>query len=114
MALFFAMYTDIDLTSLLYTGTWWVSRSYIDIESVSKRICEHLNGTDGYTRYWDSPTFEGDNTCLVAPKVPTCTLAPWSRVNHLGNGREGVPLNYTWTIPYFPSRNTKLAVLRLR
>eukprot|EP00731_Ephydatia_muelleri_P011690 Em0006g584a len=95
-------------------GSWWVVRSYIDIESVTKRDCVLRNGTDGYIRYWDSPTFEGVATCLVAPKVPTCTLAPWSRVNHLGNGRDGVPLNYTWTIPYFPSGNAKLAVVRLR
>ena len=98
-------------------GTWWLARSYIDIDvnSVTKSSCQSRNNTlDGYTRYWDMPSFGAAAACLVAPKAPDCQLAPWSRVNHLGNGRSGVPLNYTWTIPYFPSGSTKLAVVRLR
>ena len=28
-----------------------------------------------------------------------CLQAPWSRVNHLGNGRSGQSLGYNWTLP---------------
>ena len=95
-------------------GKWWVARSYIDVESITQQACALKNRTDGYTRYWDVIAYRDLPTCLVAPNPPECLPAPWSRVNHLGNGRSGVPLNYTWAIPYFPSGNTKLAVVRLR
>ena len=47
-------------------------------------------------------------------KAPDCRQAPWSRSNHLGNGRDGVPLNYTWVLPYFPSMETQRCVFRIR
>lgn len=31
--------------------------------------------------------------------APDCVQGAWSRVNHLGNGRDGQPLTYNWTIP---------------
>ena len=31
--------------------------------------------------------------------APVCMQAPWSRVNHLGNGRSGQSLGYNWTLP---------------
>jgi len=31
--------------------------------------------------------------------APVCAGNDWSRVNHLGNGRDGVPLTYAWTLP---------------
>jgi hypothetical protein len=31
---------------------------------------------------------------------PECKQAPWSRVNHLGNGRFGQANTYNWSIPY--------------
>lgn len=31
--------------------------------------------------------------------APECKLGEWSRVNHLGNGRDGKPTNYKWTVP---------------
>lgn len=31
---------------------------------------------------------------------PECLQAPWNRVNHLGNGVDGQPSTYNWTIPY--------------
>eukprot|EP00045_Choanoeca_perplexa_P015661 m.200161 g.200161 ORF g.200161 m.200161 type:complete len:596 (+) comp17050_c0_seq13:161-1948(+) len=34
----------------------------------------------------------------VAP--PQCIQAPWSRVNHLGNGRFGQASSYNWTLPF--------------
>lgn len=46
----------------------------------------------------------------IAP--PECLQAPWSRVNHLGNGRYGQANSYNWTIPYFGS--DQKCVVRLR
>lgn len=46
----------------------------------------------------------------VAP--PECLQAPWSRVNHLGNGRYGQANSYNWTIPHFGS--DQKCVVRLR
>jgi hypothetical protein len=33
--------------------------------------------------------------------APACEQVGWSRVNHLGNGREGQALSYNWTLPTF-------------
>lgn len=52
--------------------------------------------------------------CLVALEKPHCDLASWSRDNHLGNGRDGVPLNYTWVLPYFPSKTDQRCIFRIR
>lgn len=46
----------------------------------------------------------------VAP--PECLQAPWSRVNHLGNGRYGQANSYNWTIPHFG--HDQKCVVRLR
>jgi len=46
----------------------------------------------------------------VAP--PECLQAPWSRVNHLGNGRYGQANSYNWTIPHFGQ--DQKCVVRLR
>ena len=35
--------------------------------------------------------------------APACLQAPWSRVNHLGNGRSGQSLGYNWTLPSISS-----------
>eukprot|EP00043_Microstomoeca_roanoka_P013944 m.137221 g.137221 ORF g.137221 m.137221 type:complete len:750 (-) comp15888_c0_seq3:485-2734(-) len=32
--------------------------------------------------------------------APECIQAPWSRVNHLGNGRHGQPNRFNWTLPF--------------
>jgi len=31
--------------------------------------------------------------------APVCQQGEWSRVNHLGNGRNGQPVSYNWTVP---------------
>eukprot|EP00343_Euplotes_focardii_P007404 CAMPEP_0205821278 /NCGR_PEP_ID=MMETSP0206-20130828/6313_1 /ASSEMBLY_ACC=CAM_ASM_000279 /TAXON_ID=36767 /ORGANISM="Euplotes focardii, Strain TN1" /LENGTH=641 /DNA_ID=CAMNT_0053116635 /DNA_START=27 /DNA_END=1952 /DNA_ORIENTATION=+ len=56
--------------------------------------------------------------------APECVSAGWSRENQLGNGRDGQPLTYNWTLPAFDdittgktfgaSNNYKRCVLRLR
>lgn len=65
-------------------------------------------------RMWAPKDVNQASECLVLPNAPACMQGGWTRVNHLGNGRDGVPLNITWRIPYFPSNTTKLAVLRVR
>eukprot|EP00731_Ephydatia_muelleri_P011689 Em0006g583a len=46
-------------------------------------------------------------------EAPVCIKAPWSRDNHLGNGKSvpGHPNYYNWTIPNTPSQS---CVLRVR
>lgn len=47
---------------------------------------------------------EACNWIEVAPHnkpKPECIQSPWSRVNHLGNGRYGEANSYNWTIPHF-------------
>ena len=53
--------------------------------------------------------------------APDCLQAPWTRVNHLGNGRHGQPVTYNWTLPYLQLGYGRFAepaphrcVLRLR
>jgi len=55
--------------------------------------------------------------------APECIQAPWSRVNHLGNGRHGQPNSYNWTLPFISSvssnsptgvNSPQRCVLRLR
>lgn len=52
--------------------------------------------------------------CFVQPSPIDCQAAGWTRTNHLGNGRDGQPLQYDWTLPYFPSGKDKRCVLRIR
>lgn len=47
---------------------------------------------------------------------PDCIQAPWSRVNHLGNGRHGQPNSYNWTLPFIKTddNSAQRCVVRLR
>ena len=73
------------------------------------------NNEDGYHCVWAKPTYHVDNyQCLILPGPPECVQAGWSRDNLLGNGRDGVLLNYTWRILYFPNQTYELAVVRIR
>jgi hypothetical protein len=54
------------------------------------------------------------DTCFFAPPSVDCKVAEYSRVNHLGDGQNGRPHNYTWTLPHFPSLKQKRCVLRMR
>lgn len=65
-------------------------------------------------RSQDLDTKQPQKKCLVGLDKPHCELASWSRDNHLGNGRDGVPLNYTWVLPHFPSGKTQRCIFRLR
>ena len=63
---------------------------------------------------WARPIYQKNKECLVALDEPTCIQAPFSRVNHLGNGADLEPLTSAWSIPYFPSQQEQRCVLRLR
>lgn len=100
-------------------GMWFTEYGYIDIDttSSSRAACDTFNRTltRGYQAVWSYAKFgDAQMQCLILPPAPECIQAPWSRVNHLGNGRDGVPLNYTWRIPHFISNVQKLAVVRIR
>ena len=99
-------------------GTWFTEYGYVDIDTtaVNPTQCEARNTTlpEGYYTVWTRPSWtEPDQQCLILGPPPECDQVGWSRVNHLGNGRDGVPLNYTWRIPSFFGKN-KLAVVRIR
>jgi len=59
----------------------------------------------------DQDTYITEDECLAnggswtaytkSEPAPECSQAPWSRTNHLGNGRDGQAQNYTWTLPMF-------------
>merc|ERR1711916_170317 len=57
----------------------------------------------------------GGGTWTLVPSwgmpAPECLEAPFSRQNHLGNGLNGYPNMYNWTIPNTPSER---CVLRIR
>lgn len=99
-------------------GTWFTEYGYVDIDTTIANLAECLakNTTlpSGYSTVWAQASWaEASEQCLILGPPPECDQVGWSRVNHLGNSREGVPLNYTWRIPSFFGKN-KLAVVRIR
>ncbi|XP_013394675.1 protein DD3-3-like [Lingula anatina] len=82
----------------------------------SEPACTGASG-NGIQYIWAIPYDSPDGItkeCLVALKQPECAEAPWTRSNHLGNGRDGVASNYTWVLPHFPSGKPQRCVLRIR
>lgn len=103
-------------------GEWIEFNNYLEEapQYESKADCEGASTTD-ISYKWGIPyrTLDLDSKqlkerCYVALDKPHCELAPWSRDNHLGNGRDGVPLNYTWVLPHFPSKKDQRCIFRLR
>jgi len=66
----------------------------------SEETCAKHNGRWVQVGAWNKETVK-------------CEQAPWSRVNHLGNGRFGQANTYNWTIPSLSAKNEK-CVVRLR
>ena len=100
-------------TLCCFADTWVQLYAYLDIldNITTEAACV---GSDHPDRVWAQPWLHQEPTCLVLPPVPDCGAANWTRVNHLGNGRDGVPLNYTWRLPHFPTERSHRCVLRLR
>ena len=81
----------------------------------SKTECENNKGNANGIKYiWGRPYGSDTKKCLIALDAPECYEAPWTRVNHLGNGKDGKPVSHKWVIPYFPSMKKQRCVLRIR
>ena len=52
--------------------------------------------------------------CVVPLEKPECRVAPYSRSNHLGNGKGITPLTYRWKLPNYPSKKEQRCFLRIR
>ena len=93
-------------------GEWLEFHNYLEKmpEIKSEADCK----AKGYN--WARPLYGYALECLVPLKEPDCEAAPWTRVNHLGNGAKGdlqTP-SYMWNLPHFPSDRTQVCVLRIR
>jgi len=104
-------------------GTWTEFESYLELAPQYTTRTQCLAQSTANIKYkWGKPydpkkIVNHDpitDACMVELPEVDCKASDWSRVNHLGNGRDPVTLNYTWTLPYFPSENKKRCVLRLR
>ncbi|XP_060076266.1 protein DD3-3-like [Ylistrum balloti] len=99
-------------------GQWVAFHNYLEKAPAytSEDQCTRQSA-GGYTYIWAVPFDAQDVTkkeCLIKLDAPNCRAADFSRSNHLGNGVDGTALKYDWTLPYFPSGNTKRCVFRIR
>lgn len=99
-------------------GQWVALHNYLEKAPAytSESQCTRQSA-GGYTYIWAVPYDADDVTekeCLIKLDPPQCRAADYSRSNHLGNGVDGKALSYDWTLPYFPSGNTKRCVFRIR
>lgn len=76
------------------------------VKAVTQEACNKTGGVwKGYS--WGLP-------------APECRQADWSRVNHLGNGKNAQPITYNWTLPTIreattdPNASFAKCVLRVR
>ncbi|XP_065673651.1 protein DD3-3 isoform X2 [Hydra vulgaris] len=97
---------------------WLEFNNYLEIDTESsENACSAKNNAQrnsGITYFWGRPMYGKDKKCLIKLKEPDCKEAQFSRANHLGNGADLNMLNYTWTLPYFPSNTPQQCVLRIR
>jgi len=73
-----------------------------------KTACE----AQGHT--WGLPIFHDTKKCLVQLPAVECEASEFSRVNHLGNGKDLEPLQITWKVPAFPSGKSQKCIIRIR
>ena len=111
-------------------GFWVEYSNYLEEypKYQTQKECEAAASSEKLPLIWAIPyrsedidnfKMTGDNVdslkrCLVGLDKPDCKKTPYSRSNHLGNGRDVVPLRYTWTIPHFPSQSVQRCILRIR
>ncbi|XP_041348276.1 protein DD3-3-like [Gigantopelta aegis] len=100
-------------------GKQWVDfHNYLEKATEFKTEASCVTANKAGLKYvWGIPYDASDvskKECLVQLDQPDCGEAPWSRSNHLGNGRDGQALNYTWILPHFPSGKTQRCVFRMR
>jgi hypothetical protein len=86
-----------------------------------KNMCFNTNNCNNCIRHNNRAACEANGGAwkMVAAHgipPPECIQAPWSRVNHLGNGRHGEADSYNWTLPSILDRipSTQRCVVRLR
>lgn len=84
----------------------------------SKHLCRNTAACSNCIRYNQKDKCIANNGRWVEVgswdiDTVKCEQAPWSRVNHLGNGRFGQASSYNFTIPHLGARDEK-CVVRLR
>jgi len=91
-------------------GKWTEFHNYLEIlEDVTNKDECNIKG-----HLWGRPIFGSTEKCLVKLAPPECESSKYSRVNHLGNGKDVEPLSIKWKIPAFPSGKSQRCVLRIR
>lgn len=109
-------------------GEWVEYYSVLEMadEFTTQNQCERANtarlARRGIVYRWGKPYDEQKirshqpivDRCFVQPPPVDCKVADWSRVNHLGDGVDATPHNYTWKLPHFPSLQQKRCVFRIR
>ncbi|XP_065830069.1 protein DD3-3-like [Oscarella lobularis] len=103
----------------MHNGYWLAFTKVMESKPslTSESACAQANRTadvGGHTTWWGAIIEKQEMGCHVVPDAPDCREAPWSRVNHLGNGRDAVANNYTWVLPHFSEEEDKKCVFRLR
>lgn len=98
-------------------GKWTEFHNYLEILPYNESDCRARNNSHSRMKdklIWGRPMGERNEKCLVRLDPPICMEAPFSRVNHLGNGADLEPLHVQWKIPAFPSTKPHKCVLRIR
>lgn len=99
------------------SGKWVLFHNYLEKAKTytNKEYCLSSSSRHMWAVPYDATDVEKEE-CLVALETPDCYEAPWSRSNHLGDGRgdRSPPLSYTWTLPHFPSGHEHKCVFRMR
>lgn len=104
-------------------GIWVNFHNYLEIIPGKTKIqCRRM----GYKYFWGIPYRSEDldqlqgkdpeqwKKCLVRLPRPVCKVAPKTRTNHLGNGKNILPVTFNWKLPYFTSGQEQRCVLRAR
>ena len=100
-------------------GHWLAVTKVLETHSsyASEAACNAASGkaaVGGVTLWWGPKIENKTSECHTVPDAPKCSEAPWSRVNHLGNGRDAQANNFTWVLPYYAIPEDKRCVFRMR